>query len=155
MTPHPPPHYCCSVLLHAHMQDYMTCAAITNVWVKHPHNFSHPDYHLVPEAFITRVLLPQKRWDNVGAFLDSCPGLKPEQKDAYIKQIRQLRHQAEEADLDRIEELPQAEEPNTRELADGIARTAEDRTKPWSQVMSLSGIQHASGHFLWKNAWEW
>lgn len=133
-----------SVLLHAHVRDYMTCAAITNVWVKHPHNFDNVDYHIPVEAFITKVLLPQDRWDDIGAFLDSCPGLKSEQKDTYMKQVRHLRHRAEEASLDKIEELPLAPEDCTIKKRDDDLASDQfgQEVTPWSSLYSLPGIHN-------------
>ena len=94
-----------SILLHARVQDYATCTAIAHIWLHHADNFHSRDYAAVCELYVTHVLIPQSRWDDIPSFIDSCCGLDAKTKSTYMKHVWSLRHQEEQAHIDEIEHL--------------------------------------------------
>ncbi|KAI0219977.1 hypothetical protein LSAT2_028535 [Lamellibrachia satsuma] len=93
------------ILLHAQVQDYATCTAIAHIWLHHPDNCHRHDYAVVSELFITHVLIPQRRWEDIPAFIDSCSGLDAKTKSTYMKHVWSLRHQEEQENINEIEDL--------------------------------------------------
>ncbi|KAK2152330.1 hypothetical protein LSH36_333g03035 [Paralvinella palmiformis] len=94
------------ILLHASMKDYLTCAALANVWLRNPKNYcpeSEDKYLETIDIYVGHVLIPANRWDDMQTFLDNCPGLSPERKDQFFKVIRTLQHQVDQLNVEKIE----------------------------------------------------
>lgn len=98
-----------SLLLHAKMKDYATCSAVTNIWLKNPHNFVKPDYHVLLELYIGKVLIPLNKWQDIPAFVDSCPGLEHKAREVYKKQVKTLERRKELAEINQIHQLGPAD----------------------------------------------
>ncbi len=99
-----------SILLHAKLQDYAMCTAIGHIWLYHPDNYNRRDYAAVAQLFITQVLVPQKKWNEIPAFTESCCGLDAKTKAKYLKYERSLWQEDEHAHIDDIEQLGPSEQ---------------------------------------------
>jgi len=95
----------CSLSLHAHLQDTVTCSIIASIWLKNPSNFLVSGYQSLAELYVVKVLCVSRRWDDVRPFLDSCPGLSESVRDSIARQVAAYRHKLEEAEANRIEVL--------------------------------------------------
>lgn len=95
----------CSLSLHAHLQDSVTCSIIANIWLKNPSNFLVNGYQSLAEMFIIKVLCVARRWDDVRPFLDSCLGLSESVRDSMAQQVAAYRHKLEETEANHIEVL--------------------------------------------------
>ena len=104
-----------SILLHAKLQDYAVCTAIAHIWLYHPDNYDRRDYAAVAELFITQVLVPQRKWNEIVTFTESCHGIDAETKAKYLTFERSLSQQHEHAHIDDIEQLGTSEQLGTIE----------------------------------------
>jgi len=95
----------CSLSLHAHLQDSVTCSIIANIWLKNSSNFSVNGYQSLAELYVVKVLCDGRRWDDVRPFLDSCSGLSESVKTTIVQQVAAYRHKLEEAEANCIEVL--------------------------------------------------
>lgn len=78
------------------MKDYLTCAALANVWLRNPKNYhaeSEDKYLETIDIYVGHVLIPTNKWDEMQIFLENCPGLSLLRKDQFLKVIRSLKHQ--------------------------------------------------------------
>jgi Pex26 protein len=103
-----------SLLLHAELKDNVTCTVIANIWLKNPANFSSPDYRMLAETYVERVLLPLHRWDDVRPFLDSCPGLADSAKETYLRHVKTVQNRYVQSSADDIEVLETSEDSSVR-----------------------------------------
>ena len=102
-----------SLLLHAKLQDHVTCTVIANIWLKNSNNFSLTDYQTIVELYVERVLVASHRWSDVRVFLDSCPGLSASSKDKYLRKINGFHQQYLESSADKIEVIEKSSESNS------------------------------------------
>jgi peroxin-26 len=98
------------LLLHAKLKDDVTCTVIASIWLKNPSNYPLADYRTLAETYITHVLVPAQRWDDVRSFLDSCPGLDEASRQSCLRQVSSYRRHCEELAAERIEVLESAED---------------------------------------------
>ena len=124
----------CSVRLHAHVKDFLTCSALCSVWLRHNDNLVKPDYCQLVMTYIDCVLIIQRRWDDVKPFLESCPGLDDIKMKDFLKQTQKVKHHIEQENLDKIETIP-TETSATECTPDKITKKTDEVGKSWGSYL--------------------
>ena len=70
------------------MQDWATCTALVNVWLRAATVVSDEEYLAVVKVYLWDVLEQQRRWEDMLSFVESCKRLNLDEKTTLLRSVK-------------------------------------------------------------------